>query len=74
MLERIRRGQRNSHADDAGEDWPLNAMKIQRIWREWRLQVILTCRPARVGFSTVDSIWADAQHIDGRRIFSLMPP
>ena len=54
-----RRGYRNAHADAAGEGWAVNVKKIQRLWREGGLRVIVRRRRKRVGASTVESIAAD---------------
>lgn len=55
-----RRGYRNAHADAVGEGWAVNVKKIQRLWREEGLRVIVRRRRKRVGASTGEPISAMA--------------
>ncbi len=55
-----RRGYRNAHADAVGESWYVNRKKIQRLWREEGLRIVVKRRRKRVGGSTVEPIQASA--------------
>jgi transposase InsO family protein len=55
-----RRGYRNAHADAVGEGWHVNLKKIQRLWREEGLRVIVRRRRKRVGSSTAEPIQASS--------------
>jgi hypothetical protein len=55
-----RRGYRNAHPDAVGEGWHVNLKKIQRLWREEVLRVIVRRRHKRVGSSTAEPIQASS--------------
>ena len=74
-------GHRRAHHDARGEGWVVNHKKVQRLWREEGLRVIVRKRRKRVGSSTVppvptataaNMVWAvDLQYdstTDGRPI------
>ena len=56
-------GYRRAYHDARGEGWVVNHKKIQRLWREERLQAPQRHRRKRVGSSTVDAPAACAPNV-----------